>query len=60
MCLCKQFAEVVMHAPAQEQDVLTASIVQQGCCDPDTDEPMHRSFSVRHAVTTAFTHVCEP
>ncbi len=28
---CKQFAEMIVHACAEEHDVLTASLVQLGC-----------------------------
>ncbi len=60
MCLCKQFAAMVTHARAKEQNVLIVSTVQQGCCNLDTDEPMHQPFFVMLAVILAFTHVCEP
>ncbi len=55
--MCKQIADVVMHARAKEQDILIVSTVQQACGFLETDEPMYRSFFVMHAVVAPPMHV---
>ena len=58
--MCKQIADVVMHARAKEQDILIVSTVQQACGFLETDEPMYRSFFVMHAVVAPPMHVWKP